>query len=183
MRKAILIALVLSSGVVGLNYWARDEYRRSLAEAQSFRTGYELWRANRKQASDRCPLHPASAVMRGDDERLHEIRAGETLGEAMARRESWTLEQEQRVREYVEATRSSMLTIHVGQMEHGYQLAQQDSEGEGNCYNDGLDPDKVPPEGKVACACHKVTGCDPNKGETHECKRHCRRDKCDCCAI
>ena len=46
----------------------------------------------------------------------------------------------------------------------------------GNCVRD----DRVhKPEGAVGCKCYEHTECNGN--ESHTCKRHCRRDLCECC--
>lgn len=37
------------------------------------------------------------------------------------------------------------------------------------------------PEGAVACRCYEITECKGN--EARECKRHCRKDLCQCCDI
>lgn len=102
-----------------------------------------------------CPHH--GVTMLAEDGREYLVREGEALADSMAR-----------------------------EMEHGYQLAGQEDEPaapDGNCYNSGLDPNKVPPEGKAACECYKITKCAPHSSETRECKRYCHKDKCDCCAI
>ncbi|HSF14296.1 MAG TPA: hypothetical protein VLK65_01945 [Vicinamibacteria bacterium] len=53
----------------------------------------------------------------------------------------------------------------------------QDHE-EGHCVPETLE--KKPP-GSVACTCYEVTECKGN--ESRQCKRHCRKDLCECCAI
>jgi hypothetical protein len=37
------------------------------------------------------------------------------------------------------------------------------------------------PEGAVACRCYEITECKGN--EARECKRHCRKDLCQCCDL
>lgn len=56
-------------------------------------------------------------------------------------------------------------------------LAQSAQEAEkGVCTRD----DRVhKPEGAVACKCYEQTEC--NGTESHTCKRHCRKDLCECC--
>ena len=53
------------------------------------------------------------------------------------------------------------------------------SEGEQGACVPELMEDK--PEDAVACRCYEVTECKGN--ESHECKRHCRKDLCQCCDI
>jgi len=55
--------------------------------------------------------------------------------------------------------------------------AQSDGE-QGACVPE---PMEEKPEGSVACRCYEVTECKGN--ESHECKRHCRKDLCQCCDI
>ena len=53
------------------------------------------------------------------------------------------------------------------------------SEGEqGACVPEPME-DK--PADSVACRCYEVTECKGN--ESHQCKRHCRKDLCQCCDI
>ena len=57
-------------------------------------------------------------------------------------------------------------------------LAQTTQEEEkGVCVKEEL-ADKI--EGAVGCKCYEQTEC--NGTESHTCKRHCRKDLCDCCA-
>jgi hypothetical protein len=37
------------------------------------------------------------------------------------------------------------------------------------------------PAGAVSCKCYELTKC--NGSESRECKRHCRKDLCQCCDI
>jgi hypothetical protein len=37
------------------------------------------------------------------------------------------------------------------------------------------------PAGSVSCKCYELTKC--NGSESRECKRHCRKDLCQCCDI
>jgi hypothetical protein len=43
------------------------------------------------------------------------------------------------------------------------------------------EPMKDKPEGAVACRCYEITECKGN--EARECKRHCRKDLCQCCDL
>jgi hypothetical protein len=43
------------------------------------------------------------------------------------------------------------------------------------------EPMEEKPENAVGCRCYEVTECKGN--ESHECKRHCRKDLCQCCDI
>jgi hypothetical protein len=43
------------------------------------------------------------------------------------------------------------------------------------------EPMEEKPEGAVACRCYEHTHCEGN--ESHQCKRHCRKDLCQCCDI
>lgn len=43
------------------------------------------------------------------------------------------------------------------------------------------DPMEGKPEGAVGCKCYEITHCKGN--ESHQCKRHCRKDLCQCCDI
>lgn len=56
--------------------------------------------------------------------------------------------------------------------------ATRQEQEEGHCVPEPLE--KKPP-GSVACRCYEVTECKGN--ESHVCKRHCRKDLCECCAI
>ena len=59
------------------------------------------------------------------------------------------------------------------------QSAQSEAEEEkGVCVQDGL---VHKPEGSVACKCYEHTEC--NGTESHECKRHFRKNLCKCCSI
>ncbi len=60
---------------------------------------------------------------------------------------------------------------------HTSHQAQSDGE-QGACVPDPME-DK--PEGSVACRCYEVTECKGN--ESNQCKRHCRKDLCQCCDI
>lgn len=113
--------------------------------------------------------------MRADDGVTRLVEPGETLGDRI----HW-----ETVQAYAETTSDPAYryTYHPG----ASTMAQEEGhpgDAEGHCYNDGLPADKVPPEGKTACACYQATKCDPKSSESHSCKRHCRKDKCDCCAI
>ena len=55
--------------------------------------------------------------------------------------------------------------------------AQSDGE-QGACVPE---PMQDKPKDAVACKCYEVTECKGN--ESHECKRHCRKDLCQCCDI
>ena len=53
------------------------------------------------------------------------------------------------------------------------------SQGEqGTCVPE---PMEKKPADSVGCRCYEVTECKGN--ESHECKRHCRKDLCQCCDI
>lgn len=56
-------------------------------------------------------------------------------------------------------------------------MTQSDGE-QGACVPE---PMEEKPAGSVACKCYEVTHCKGN--ESHECKRHCRKDLCQCCDI
>jgi hypothetical protein len=118
------------------------------------------------------------------DGRDYPVADGETLGEAMARENAIQWET---VRVYAETTETTPIVTFHGDGSMTIRDPQEGEEhpgdAEGHCYNDSLPPDKVPPEGKTACACYQATKCDPKSSESHSCKRHCRKDKCDCCAI
>jgi hypothetical protein len=43
------------------------------------------------------------------------------------------------------------------------------------------EPMEDKPKDAVACRCYEVTECKGN--ESHQCKRHCRKDLCQCCDI
>jgi hypothetical protein len=60
---------------------------------------------------------------------------------------------------------------------HTSHMAQSDGE-QGACVPEPME-DK--PADSVACRCYEVTECKGN--ESHECKRHCRKDLCQCCDI
>jgi hypothetical protein len=55
--------------------------------------------------------------------------------------------------------------------------SQSDAE-QGACVPEPME-DK--PAGSVACRCYEVTQCKGN--ESHQCKRHCRKDLCQCCDL
>ena len=59
----------------------------------------------------------------------------------------------------------------------GGHMAQSAGE-QGACVPEPME-DK--PEDAVACRCYEVTECKGN--ESHQCKRHCRKDLCQCCDI
>jgi len=59
---------------------------------------------------------------------------------------------------------------------HPSHRAQSDEQGA--CVPEPME-DK--PEDAVACRCYEVTECKGN--ESHQCKRHCRKDLCQCCDI
>jgi hypothetical protein len=52
------------------------------------------------------------------------------------------------------------------------------SEEQGACVPEPME-DK--PAGAVSCRCYEQTHCKGN--ESHQCKRHCRKDLCQCCDI
>jgi hypothetical protein len=52
------------------------------------------------------------------------------------------------------------------------------SDEQGSCVPEPLEKK---PANSVACKCYEVTKCKGN--ESHECKRHCRKDLCHCCDI
>ncbi len=56
-------------------------------------------------------------------------------------------------------------------------MAQSDGE-QGACVPEPME-DK--PQDAVSCKCYEVTECKGN--ESHQCKRHCRKDLCQCCDI
>ena len=56
-------------------------------------------------------------------------------------------------------------------------MAQSDGE-QGACVPEPME-DK--PKDAVSCKCYEVTECKGN--ESHQCKRHCRKDLCQCCDI
>jgi hypothetical protein len=56
--------------------------------------------------------------------------------------------------------------------------AAQSEEERGACVPEPME-DK--PEGAVSCRCYEVTECKGN--ESHQCKRHCRKDLCQCCDL
>ena len=58
------------------------------------------------------------------------------------------------------------------------QSAAEEEKEKGVCIQDEL---VHKPEGSVACKCYEHTEC--NGTESHECKRHCRKDLCKCCSI
>jgi hypothetical protein len=60
---------------------------------------------------------------------------------------------------------------------HATHAAQSEPE-QGACVPEPME-DK--PADSVACRCYEVTQCKGN--ESHECKRHCRKDLCQCCDI
>ncbi len=60
---------------------------------------------------------------------------------------------------------------------HSSHAAQSEAE-QGACVPEPME-DK--PENAVACRCYEVTECKGN--ESHQCKRHCRKDLCQCCDI
>lgn len=60
---------------------------------------------------------------------------------------------------------------------HTTHAAQADGE-QGACVPEPMDNKPV---NSVACRCYEVTKCKGN--ESHECKRHCRKDLCRCCDI
>jgi hypothetical protein len=43
------------------------------------------------------------------------------------------------------------------------------------------EPMEEKPKDAVGCRCYEVTHCKGN--ESHECRRHCRKDLCQCCDI
>ncbi len=43
------------------------------------------------------------------------------------------------------------------------------------------EPMEDKPKDAVACRCYEVTECKGN--ESHQCKRHCRKDLCQCCDL
>lgn len=65
-------------------------------------------------------------------------------------------------------------------------VALQEDEESGNCYRDDIevpDDEKEKHNWKEACKCYLVTECKPGRNESRTCKRHCKKDNCDCCAI
>jgi hypothetical protein len=60
---------------------------------------------------------------------------------------------------------------------HTFHAAQSEDE-QGACVPEPME-DK--PTDAVSCRCYEVTECKGN--ESHECKRHCRKDLCRCCDI
>jgi hypothetical protein len=62
-------------------------------------------------------------------------------------------------------------------MGHPKEVARQEEES-GACVPE---PMESKPEGAVSCRCYEVTSCKGN--EARECKRHCRKDLCQCCDI
>lgn len=60
---------------------------------------------------------------------------------------------------------------------HTSHAAQTEGE-QGACVPEPME-DK--PEGAVSCKCYEVTKC--NGSESHQCRRHCRKDLCQCCDI
>jgi len=73
-----------------------------------------------------------------------------------------------------EESLGSAMSRGAGHMSHAAQ-----SEGEqGACVPEPME-DK--PQDAVSCKCYEVTECKGN--ESHQCKRHCRKDLCRCCDI
>ena len=60
---------------------------------------------------------------------------------------------------------------------HTSHMAQSADE-QGACVPE---PMQDKPKDAVSCKCYEVTECKGN--ESHECKRHCRKDLCQCCDI
>ncbi len=60
---------------------------------------------------------------------------------------------------------------------HSSHAAQSEGE-QGACVPEPME-DK--PEDAVSCKCYEVTECKGN--ESNQCKRHCRKDLCQCCDI
>lgn len=56
--------------------------------------------------------------------------------------------------------------------------AAAQEEEKGHCVPE---PMKKKPPGSVGCACYELTHCEG--GESRQCKRHCRKDLCECCSI
>lgn len=56
--------------------------------------------------------------------------------------------------------------------------AAAQEEEKGHCVPEPME--KKPP-GSVGCACYEITHCEG--GESRQCKRHCRKDLCECCSI
>jgi hypothetical protein len=66
-------------------------------------------------------------------------------------------------------------------MSRGPVLATRAAQTEGEQGSCVPEPLEKKPENSVACKCYEVTKCKGN--ESHECKRHCRKDLCHCCDI
>lgn len=58
------------------------------------------------------------------------------------------------------------------------EMAARQEEESGSCVPE---PMESKPAGAVSCRCYEVTKCKGN--ESRECKRHCRKDLCQCCDI
>jgi hypothetical protein len=43
------------------------------------------------------------------------------------------------------------------------------------------EPMETKPEGAVSCRCYEITECKGN--EARECKRHCKKELCQCCDV
>jgi hypothetical protein len=56
-------------------------------------------------------------------------------------------------------------------------MGRQEEES-GSCVPE---PMESKPAGAVSCRCYEVTKCKGN--EARECKRHCRKDLCQCCDV
>ena len=56
--------------------------------------------------------------------------------------------------------------------------AAQSADEQGACVPE---PMQDKPKDAVSCKCYEVTECKGN--ESHECKRHCRKNLCQCCDI
>jgi hypothetical protein len=63
-------------------------------------------------------------------------------------------------------------------MHKGALHQSQTGEEQGACVPEPLENK---PEGAVACKCYELTKCEGT--ESRQCKRHCRKDLCQCCDI
>lgn len=83
-------------------------------------------------------------------------------------------------------TTSSLAATHDLAYSNDQTSTSAQDDGPGFCYRDDLD---VPEEEReknnwqTPCACVEITACDPKNGESSSCKRHCKKNQCDCCAV